>query len=198
MGAPADPALDGLALVALDGRLIGINTAIYSQSGGSVGIGFATPSNIVERMITTGTTGGRIVRPWLGVSMQRVTPDLAAGFGLSRPAGLVVKDLPLRESNFRSTQTLSGYLAAAGVQGIAGIDTRKLTRILRESGAQSGCLLAGTRPGEPLDEAAALMAARGFAGLAGMDLAQVVSVASPYAWTEGSWKLGVGHVAQAG
>jgi carbamoyl-phosphate synthase small subunit len=112
-------------------------------------------------------------------------------------AGLVVKDLPLRESNFRSTQTLSGYLAAAGVQGIAGIDTRKLTRILRESGAQSGCLLAGTRPGEPLDEAAALMAARGFAGLAGMDLAQVVSVASPYAWTEGSWKLGVGHVAQA-
>ena len=74
-------------------RLIGINTAIYSQSGGSVGIGFATPSNIVERMIAIGTKGGRIVRPWLGVSMQRVTPDLAAGFGLSRPAGLVVKDV---------------------------------------------------------------------------------------------------------
>jgi serine protease Do len=91
--AAINPGNSGGALVALDGRLIGINTAIYSQSGGSVGIGFATPSNIVERMISTGTTGGRIVRPWLGVSMQRVTPDLAAGFGLSRPAGLVVKDV---------------------------------------------------------------------------------------------------------
>ena len=91
--AAINPGNSGGALVALDGRLIGINTAIYSQSGGSVGIGFATPSNIVERMISTGTKGGRIVRPWLGVSMQRVTPDLAAGFGLSRPAGLVVKDV---------------------------------------------------------------------------------------------------------
>ncbi len=77
--AAINPGNSGGALVALDGRLIGINTAIYSQSGGSVGIGFATPSNIVERMISTGTTGGRIVRPWLGVSMQRVTPDLAVG-----------------------------------------------------------------------------------------------------------------------
>ena len=91
--AAINPGNSGGALVALDGRLIGINTAIYSQSGGSVGIGFATPSNIVERMISTGTTGGRIVRPWLGVSMQRVTPDLASGFGLSRPAGLVVKEV---------------------------------------------------------------------------------------------------------
>jgi serine protease Do len=91
--AAINPGNSGGALVSLDGRLIGINTAIYSQTGGSVGIGFATPSNIVERMISTGTTGGRIVRPWLGVSMQRVTPDLAAGFGLSRPAGLVVKEV---------------------------------------------------------------------------------------------------------
>jgi len=91
--AAINPGNSGGALVALDGRLIGINTAIYSQTGGSVGIGFATPSNIVERMIATGTQGGRIVRPWLGVSMQRVTPDLAAGFGLSRPAGLVVKEV---------------------------------------------------------------------------------------------------------
>ncbi|WP_295139956.1 Do family serine endopeptidase [uncultured Reyranella sp.] len=91
--AAINPGNSGGALVSLDGRLIGINTAIYSQSGGSVGIGFATPSNIVERMISTGTKGGRIVRPWLGVSMQRVTPDLASGFGLSRPAGLVVKDV---------------------------------------------------------------------------------------------------------
>jgi carbamoyl-phosphate synthase small subunit len=112
-------------------------------------------------------------------------------------AGLIIKDLPLRASSFRSTQTLSDYLSAAGVQGIAGIDTRRLTRVLRERGAQSGCLLAGTEPGQPLDEAAALMAARGFAGLAGMDLAQVVSVTQPYAWREGSWRLGEGHRADA-
>jgi Do/DeqQ family serine protease len=91
--AAINPGNSGGALVSLDGRLIGINTAIYSQTGGSVGIGFATPSNIVERMIATGAQGGRIIRPWLGISMQRVTPDLAAGLGLARPAGLVVKDV---------------------------------------------------------------------------------------------------------
>ncbi|MSP76482.1 MAG: Do family serine endopeptidase [Rhodospirillaceae bacterium] len=91
--AAINPGNSGGALVSLDGRLIGINTAIYSQTGGSVGIGFATPSNIVARMVTLGEQGGRIVRPWLGTSMQRVTPDLATGFGLARPAGLVVKEV---------------------------------------------------------------------------------------------------------
>ena len=91
--AAINPGNSGGALVSLDGRLIGINTAIYSQSGGSVGIGFATPSNIVARVVATGEKGGRIVRPWLGISMQRVTPDLATGLNLPRPAGLVVKDV---------------------------------------------------------------------------------------------------------
>ena len=91
--AAINPGNSGGALVSLDGRLIGINTAIYSQTGGSVGIGFATPSNIVARMVAIGEQGGRIVRPWLGINMQRVTPDLAAGFGLPRPAGLVVKEV---------------------------------------------------------------------------------------------------------
>lgn len=91
--AAINPGNSGGALVSLDGRLIGINTAIYSQTGGSVGIGFATPSNIVERMVATGEAGGRIVRPWLGISMQRVTPDIAAGLNLPRPAGLVVKEV---------------------------------------------------------------------------------------------------------
>jgi serine protease Do len=91
--AAINPGNSGGALVSLDGRLIGINTAIYSQTGGSVGIGFATPSNIVARVVATGMAGGRIVRPWLGISMQRVTPDLASGLGLVRPAGLVVKDV---------------------------------------------------------------------------------------------------------
>jgi Do/DeqQ family serine protease len=91
--AAINPGNSGGALVSLDGRLIGINTAIYSQNGGSVGIGFATPSNIVTRMVSMGEHGGRIVRPWLGMNMQRVTADLATGLNLQRPAGLVVKEV---------------------------------------------------------------------------------------------------------
>src|SRR6195256_2598920 len=84
--AAINPGNSGGALVSLDGRLIGINTAIYSQTGGSVCIGFATPSNLVSRLVSTRELGGRIVRPWLGINMQRVTPDIAAGFNLPRPA----------------------------------------------------------------------------------------------------------------
>ncbi|MFT3802789.1 MAG: glutamine-hydrolyzing carbamoyl-phosphate synthase small subunit [Burkholderiaceae bacterium] len=104
-------------------------------------------------------------------------------------AGLVIKDLPVRLSNFRSQQSLTDYLCGQGVLGIAGIDTRKLTRRLREHGAQSGCLLAAERPGDTLDEAAAVEQARAFPGLAGMDLAKVVSTEQPYTWNEGSWSL---------
>ncbi|TFH68393.1 glutamine-hydrolyzing carbamoyl-phosphate synthase small subunit [Gammaproteobacteria bacterium LSUCC0057] len=104
-------------------------------------------------------------------------------------AGLVIRDLPLLASNFRSEQSLDSYLKAHNILGIADIDTRKLTRILREKGAQSGCLMAG----EQLDEAPAVQAARDFAGLQGLDLAQQVTCAEPYHWAQGSWQLGVGH-----
>ncbi|MFZ2524563.1 MAG: glutamine-hydrolyzing carbamoyl-phosphate synthase small subunit [Candidatus Ferrigenium altingense] len=102
-------------------------------------------------------------------------------------SGLVIRDLSLTVSNFRSTQSLPDYLKANNVVAIAGIDTRKLTRILREKGAQNGCIATGT------DEAAALAAARSFAGLAGMDLAKEVSCAEPYSWTQREWELGVGY-----
>ena len=125
-----------------------------------------------------------------------VTPEDAEA-GRIHAAGLVIKDLPIRASNFRATATLGDYLRGEGVPGIAGLDTRRLTRILREKGAQAGCLLAGGAPGEVLDEAAAVEAARAFPGLAGMDLAKVVSVAEPYPWREGSWRLGEGHPADA-
>jgi carbamoyl-phosphate synthase small subunit len=108
-------------------------------------------------------------------------------------AGLVIRDLPLRVSNFRSEGTLSAYLKRQGVAGIAGIDTRRLTRILREKGAQGGCLVAAASPGQQLDEQAAVAAARGFPGLAGLDLAKVVSTEAAYRWTDGSWRLGEGH-----
>lgn len=110
--------------------------------------------------------------------------------------GLVIRDLPLLASNFRSQQSLDGYLQARNIVGIADIDTRRLTRILREKGAQNGCLMvAETVAG--LDEQQALALARDWPGLKGMDLAKVVTTDKPYEWREGSWQLGRGHVTPA-
>ncbi|KXX65785.1 glutamine-hydrolyzing carbamoyl-phosphate synthase small subunit [Marichromatium gracile] len=100
-------------------------------------------------------------------------------------AGLIIRHLPQRASNFRQRERLDDYLRRQGVVGIADIDTRRLTRILREKGAQNGCLQAG----DAIDEAAALAAARDFPGLKGMDLAQQATTAEPYAWTQGEWAL---------
>ncbi|KVU29709.1 glutamine-hydrolyzing carbamoyl-phosphate synthase small subunit [Burkholderia ubonensis] len=103
-------------------------------------------------------------------------------------AGLIVRDLPDLASNFRMDRTLGDYLRDEGVVAIAGIDTRKLTRILRDKGAQNGCILAGST-----DEAKAIELARSFPGLAGMDLAKVVSTAKPFEWKQTEWKLGSGY-----
>jgi carbamoyl-phosphate synthase small subunit len=103
-------------------------------------------------------------------------------------AGLVIRDLPLLASNWRMQCTLSDYLKQQNVPGIADIDTRRLTRILRDKGAQDGCLMAGK-----VNEKEALKAARGFPGLVGMDLAKVVSCAKPYEWDESVWALGQGY-----
>jgi len=100
-------------------------------------------------------------------------------------AGLVIRDLPLLASNWRNTQSLPDYLKANNVVAIAGIDTRRLTRILREKGAQNGCILAG----DDISEEAAIAAAREFPGLKGMDLAKVVSTKDRYEWRSGVWKL---------
>ena len=99
-------------------------------------------------------------------------------------AGLIIRDLPLLASNFRSEQSLSDYLTDGNMVSIADIDTRKLTRILRDGGAQSGCIMAGAE----VDEMQALEQARAFAGLQGMDLAKVVTTSEPYEWTEGTWQ----------
>jgi carbamoyl-phosphate synthase small subunit len=103
-------------------------------------------------------------------------------------AGLVIRDLPLMASSHRKTQTLSEFLTDQNVVAIAEIDTRKLTRILREKGAQSGCIMAGE-----INEDKALQTARAFPGLAGMDLAKVVSCQQSYTWTEGEWSLESGY-----
>ncbi|OWW18937.1 glutamine-hydrolyzing carbamoyl-phosphate synthase small subunit, partial [Noviherbaspirillum denitrificans] len=104
-------------------------------------------------------------------------------------AGLIIKDLPLLVSNFRSQRSLSDYLKAENVVGIAGIDTRKLTRILREKGAQNGAIIAG----EAANAEEALALAKSFPGLAGMDLAKVVSTTKSYVWNQSEWKLGSGY-----
>lgn len=104
-------------------------------------------------------------------------------------AGLVIRDLPLLASNYRNEQDLSAYLKSRNIVAISDIDTRRLTRILRDKGALNGCLMAG----ETVDEAQALQQAREFSGLKGMDLAKEVSAPESYIWREGTWELGVGH-----
>ena len=104
-------------------------------------------------------------------------------------SGLIIRDLPLLASNWRSEGRLEDYLRDRGVVAIADIDTRRLTRLLRDQGAQNGAIMAG----DSISDADALAAAREFPGLAGSDLARVVTTAEPYAWTQGSWSLEAGY-----
>ena len=103
-------------------------------------------------------------------------------------AGLIVRHVPSRMSNWRATETLPDYLVRHGVVAIGGVDTRRLTRLLREKGAQNGCIMAGE-----VDERKALEAARGFQGLKGLDLASEVTTPETYTWNEGTWVLGEGY-----
>ena len=114
--------------------------------------------------------------------------------GRVHAAGLVIRDLPILPSNFRMDQTLDAYLKAENIVAIAGLDTRKLTRLLREKGAQAGCIVTAA-DGAALNPEGAVAQARAFPGLAGMDLAQVVSAESTIQWTKGEWSLGSGYEA---
>lgn len=109
-------------------------------------------------------------------------------------AGLIIRDLPLLHSNFRSSSSLSDYLISNHIVAIADIDTRRLTRILREKGAQAGCILVGEHSTENV--AKALTLAQSFGSMAGKDLAQNATCAELYQWTEGEWRLGKGYVPQ--
>ena len=113
--AAINPGNSGGALVTLDGRLLGVNTAIFSKSGGSVGIGFAIPANMVARVVQAAQTDGEVKRPWLGASFQNVGADIADAFGLSRAGGAVIVDLheasPLRQAGLTKgdvIQTVNG------------------------------------------------------------------------------------------
>ena len=104
--APINPGNSGGALVTMDGRLLGVNTAIYTRSGGSVGIGFAIPSNMVQQVVDAALSDGRIVRPWAGVELQKVSQSLAQTLGLAKPVGALIVKLhpnsPLRKAGLKS------------------------------------------------------------------------------------------------
>jgi carbamoyl-phosphate synthase small subunit len=177
--------------------------AILALADGSIFQGFsigAPGQTIGEVVFNTAMTGYQEILTDPSYSRQIVTltyPHIG-NVGVNEEdveaskihaAGLIIKDLPLLVSNFRSQRSLSDYLKSENVVGIAGIDTRKLTRILREKGAQNGAIIAG----ESANSEEALALAKSFPGLAGMDLAKVVSTAKSYVWTETEWKLGRGY-----
>ncbi len=167
----------------------------YSIGAEGVGVGevvFNTALTGYQEILTDPSYARQIVTlTYPHIGNVGTNPDDAESSQI-HAAGLVIRDLPLTLSNFRSTQPLDDYLRSHNVVGIAGIDTRRLTRILREKGAQNGCVLAGT-----IDEAKAIELARAFPGLNGMDLAKVVTRTQVEAWTEGEWVLGQGFVSAA-
>jgi len=162
----------------------------YGQSIGAVGdttgeVVFNTSMTGYQEILTDPSYAKQIVTltfPHIGNTGCNAVDEES-----SQPmaAGLIVRDAAMLYSNWRSGESLHDYLKRNGIVAIAGIDTRRLTRILREKGAQGGCIIAGDQP----DEALALANARGFPGMQGQDLASVVSTNEPYEWTEGSFDL---------
>lgn len=177
------------ALLALEDGTVFRGVAIGAD-GASVGeVVFNTAMTGYQEILTDPSYARQIVTltyPHIGNTGTNTEDEESANIWA---AGLVIRDLPLLASNYRNQEDLQSYLRRRNIVAIADIDTRRLTRILRDKGAQNGCIVAGER----VDEAAALAQARDFAGLKGMDLAKEVSVDASYAWREGSWVLGTGY-----
>lgn len=172
------------AILALEDGSIFKGLAI-GATGSAVGeVVFNTAMSGYQEILTDPSYARQIVTltyPHIGNTGTNAQDEESAGVWAT---GLVIRDLPLTASNYRNQESLSDYLKRHNIVAIAEIDTRRLTRILREKGAQNGCLMAG----DAIDEAEALAQARGFAGLKGMDLAKEVTVDSSYTWTEGTWR----------
>ena len=186
--------------------------AILALADGTVFEGIsigATGQTVGEVVFNTALTGYQEILTDPSYCRQIVTltyPHIGS-YGISdedvearkvHAAGLVIKDLPVLESNFRMTTTLAKYLQREGTVAIAGIDTRRLTRLLRSGGAQNGCIV-GLAPGEALTDAhirSAKAAAREAPSMSGLDLARVVSTERPYEWNQTEWQLGQGYGTQ--
>ncbi len=183
MSAATVPALLALADGTMfRGRAIGADKASVGE------VVFNTAMTGYQEILTDPSYAGQIVTlTYPHIGNTGVNPEDVESNRVFA-AGLVIRDLPRVASNWRSTQDLSSYLRDAGVVGISDIDTRKLTRILREKGAQNGCLMAGK-----IDEREAQERARAVPSMAGMDLAKVVSCTKPYQWQTSTWALGGGY-----
>ena len=174
-------------LVLADGTIFR-GVSIGAQGGTSGEVVFNTSMTGYQEILTDPSYTRQIVTlTYPHIGNVGINPEDMEAAGINA-AGLVIRDLPVRASNFRMDRGLGDWLADQGIPAIAGIDTRKLTRILREQGAQNACLMAGE-----VDEKAALEQARAFPGLAGMDLAKVVSCKQPYEWQDTEWVLGEGY-----
>jgi carbamoyl-phosphate synthase small subunit len=181
------PALESAVLVLADGSVFrGRSVGAPGISAGEVV--FNTAITGYQEILTDPSYCGQIVTltyPHIGNTGVNAEDEES---GRVYAAGLVVRDVPAQVSSWRAQQSLPQYLLEKNVVAIADIDTRKLTRLLREKGAQNGCLMAGS-----VDLDKALAAARAFPGLAGMDLAKVVTTSKPYEWRDGKWELGKGY-----
>jgi carbamoyl-phosphate synthase small subunit len=181
--------LSSKAILALEDGSLFHGVAIGAE-GASVGeVVFNTAMTGYQEILTDPSYARQIVTltyPHIGNTGTNAEDEESTAVWAS---GLVIRDLPLRSSSYRDEVGLSDYLRDRNIVGIAEIDTRRLTRILREKGAQNGCLMAGSE----LDPEQALVMAREFSGLKGMDLAKEVTVADSYDWREGSWAMGEGY-----
>lgn len=176
------------AILALEDGTIFKGIAIGAEGISSGEVVFNTALTGYQEILTDPSYARQIVTltyPHIGNTGVNTEDEESDGI---HAAGLVIRDLPLLASNFRSEQTLDAYLKANNILGIADIDTRALTRRLREKGAMNGCIMAGE-----VGEREAIGAALAFPGLKGVDLAVEVTTAERYQWGEGSWELGVGY-----
>ncbi len=188
-----NPALSKPAILALEDGSVFHGIAIGADGVTSGEVVFNTAMTGYQEILTDPSYTRQIVTltyPHIGntgINSEDVESASIAA------AGLVIRDLPLLASSFRSEQSLSDYLKSQNVLGIADIDTRRLTRILRDKGAQNGAILAGAEAEDDDAVERALAAAKAFPGLKGMDLAKEVSCKEAYEWTQGEWALGEGY-----
>ncbi len=188
-----NPALSKPAILALEDGSVFHGIAIGADGLTSGEVVFNTAMTGYQEILTDPSYTRQIVTltyPHIGNTGINAEDIESASIAA---AGLVIRDLPLMASSFRSEQSLSDYLKSQNVLGIADIDTRRLTRILRDKGAQNGAILAGTDAEGDEAVTRALEAAKAFPGLKGMDLAKEVSCTQAYEWSEGEWTLGEGY-----
>ncbi len=191
LGSKREVPLSTTAILALEDGTIFKGVSIGADGSSTAEVVFNTSMTGYQEILTDPSYARQMVTltyPHIGNTGVNAEDEESSNIWCE---GLIIRDLPLVSSSWRSTESLDSYLKRKNVVGIADIDTRKLTRILREKGAQAGCIIAGADAFDRVDEA--LAAAGAFPGLKGMDLAKEVTVDKTYEWTESTWDLVNGH-----